>query len=322
MKKFWLKIVSLILVLFVSAGVIFSGIYFVMPHAYDNSYQKGFVYQYQALKNSAVDEPKIIVFGGSYMNFSVDSEQLSEYTGMPVYTLGVHGSMGMCYTIELVKENIREGDMVVFPFYPFEEDDYGMDLIYLTLEGESDMFCDFFQKHPFEVLRSAGSGAYRKVTTLLSNRFNGVTGDEPQTNVYDSRSFDVDTGNFIYDRPECIATDEYLEDMYQYDIADIDSSCYEILNELNQYCEEQGAALYITFAPCYEKAVSSTDDELVEYENVLQQNLQAEIISTIAENLMKKDECYNGRMHLNNAGTARYTEQLYEDLKKFVTFEN
>ena len=99
MKKLIAKIICLTFLVASVLAAAFYCAYFVMPPTFDGSYQRGFNYQYHALEH-AKSQPKIIVFGGSYMNFSVDTDLLSRISKHPAYALGIHSGMGMSYIIE------------------------------------------------------------------------------------------------------------------------------------------------------------------------------------------------------------------------------
>ncbi len=317
MGRFYKKLaVLLVLVLSLSAAA-FGLVFFGIHGTYDNNYQKGFVYQYRALQKADADVPKIMVIGGSYMTFSVDSSQLGKETGMPSYTLGIHGGMGMCYILETAEKFINEGDIVVMPFSPFTENDYGMDLIYLSLDSEPDMFWDFFKKHPEQVVKSAGAAVYTKVYGLqeyIRYRGGGIN------SVYDARAFDPDTGNLVYKRTKCIADHKDLYEEKAYRLSDIDDSCYKKLNEFAEFCKRKGATLYLTHAPAFQGAVISSDEEISAYQKALEEKLQAPFLSDLKGVFMPKEYMYDGAMHMNDTGKRYYTHKLYEDLCRYEDF--
>ena len=147
-----LKVLGIgLLSVIISFGVII-GAYYCTQDVYADNYQKGYVYQYRRLQAADDSTPKVVVFGGSYLAFSLDTKYMEELIDMPCYELGVQSNMGMCYSIELISQEINEGDVIVFPFEDFSRDDYGMDLICLTLDGQLDMTLDFLKAHPKELL--------------------------------------------------------------------------------------------------------------------------------------------------------------------------
>ena len=293
--------------------------YFVMPPTFNDSYQKGFNYQYHALER-AKKQPKIIVFGGSYMNFSVDTDLLSRISNRPTYALGIHSGMGMSYIIECAKNFIRKGDIIIYPFDKFDENDYGTDLIYLCFEKEWKMFKEFAEKHPFVIAKTFAPAIYIKLYNMFHSAFKRTIlhKENIEDPTYRASAFDKRTGNFIFPRP---STDpsmplSELDKKYTYNVSDIPPSCINTLNDLYNFCKNNGANLYITFAPIYNGSVTNSEEEKTVYESFLKNNLDAPIISTLSKNEFPKDCIYNGIRHMNDKGAELYTKQLYMDLIK------
>lgn len=280
---------------------------------YEDNYQKGFVYQYRRLQSAPSDEKKIVVFGGSYLAFSLDTKYMQELTGVPTYELGVQSNMGMCYSIELLKDYINAGDIVVFPFEDFEKDDYGMDLIYITIESEPDMMIGFLKDHPKEMLEAWPRGIYRRVAGLFRK-----TGDP----YYTAEGFDRDFAYYNLDRPAPVKSREELSkdgpEGYAYTMQDVDSSCIDELNELNAFCEEKGATLLITYSPMCKQSVFTDEAGREKYMNELEEAIDAPIICKLDECFYDADLIFNGNKHLNNIGMKAYTEDLSGMVKKYI----
>ena len=61
----------------------------------------------------SIDEPKIIIIGGSSAAFGINSQLMEEYTGMPVVNLGLYAALGTKLMLDLSRSGIGEGDIVV-----------------------------------------------------------------------------------------------------------------------------------------------------------------------------------------------------------------
>lgn len=289
------------------------GTYFVTKDVYADNYQKGYVYQYRRLQNADMDTPKVIIFGGSYLAFSLNTKEFEEYTGVPCYELGVQSNMGMCYSVELISDYISEGDTVVFPFEDFAREDYGMDLICLSLDGQADMAADFCKDHPKQFISTVPKATFRRLTGILRTK---VT--NPET-VYVASAFDQDYGYYKLDRPEPVITLQSVEeDGYAYTMKDVDPSCLEVLNELNALCEQRGAQLVITFAPMCTQSVFTKAEGRAEYMESLQAGLDAPIICSLDDCFYDYKYVYNDNSHLNNEGQKLYTEDLAKILQPYL----
>lgn len=312
MKVFYFKLIRLTVISVALFILIFSGVFWGIKGIYNNSYQKGFVYQYRALQRSDTSKPKILVLGGSYMTFAIDSKYLAELTGMPVYTLGIHSGMGMSYVFETAKKFINKDDIVIFPYSDYSPGEYGMGLIYMTLDGENDMFWSFLKLHPIEVMKSAGSEIYDKFWSVLSYfKWKG----KKTEGVYYASSFDKDTGNLIYKREVPTIDLDSIKTSINYNIEDISNNIFDDINKFNLYCKDRGANLYLTFAPVLKDCVLNTEQDLEAYQNELSKKFGAPIISKIKDCLMPYNYMFDGTMHLNDDGVRDYCEQLAYDLK-------
>lgn len=324
MKKFFAKIILFAALACALVGALFFVSYFAMPAAFSDSYQRGFNYQYGALKNAGT-EPKIMVLGGSHMAFATDTKLLSKLSGRPAYTFGVHSGTGMCYILETAKKFINKDDVVVFCFMPLREKDYGTDLIFLSFEKEFGLFWEFAKAHPALAALQIGSSLYTKWYNYFDKAIKKrvLKNEDAQISVYHSIAFDKRTGNMVYPRPgvDPSVPDSELEGKKcSYNINDINESCFLVLNDFNDFCLKRGAKFYIAFPPVYENSVENTDAELAEYEAYLSQRLDAPLISGAKETLVPKDCLYDFIMHMNDKGVERYTTLLYNDLLRSGAF--
>ncbi len=280
---------------------------------YKDNYQKGYVYQYRRLQQADESQPKIIAFGGSYLTFSLDTKQMEKITGVPTYELGVQSNMGMSYSIELIENSINKGDIVVFPFEDYVKDEYGMDLIYISIESEPDMLLDFLKNHPKELLTAWPRGIYRRVAGLFR---------ETSDPYYIADGFDSEYAYYKLDRPEPLMTPEELSkdgpSGYAYTMEDVDPSCIESLNELNTLCEKKGAKLVITYSPMCVQSVFTDIKGRQEYMDALQKALDADIICTLDDCFYDAKYVFNGNKHLNTTGMELYTDDLSKMLEKYL----
>ncbi|MCQ2181911.1 MAG: hypothetical protein MJY89_00680 [Bacteroidales bacterium] len=77
-------------------------------------------------KLDTVNEPKIIIIGGSGCGFGFDSRMISEHYSMPVINTGTHAGLGLRLQLELFMRYISQDDIViVVPEYSqFEKMNY------------------------------------------------------------------------------------------------------------------------------------------------------------------------------------------------------
>lgn len=316
MKKFWIRLTALAVLVAALFAALFVVVCLHFPHVYENSYQKGFVYQYRALQNADPTQSKVIVIGGSNMTFGVDSAQLAEQLEMPVYTLGVHMGMGMDYIIETAEEFLNPGDVLVFSFWPYVSGEYGMDLIYLSLDNEYDMLWDFFTKHPWLVLQSAGTAVYNKLYHPLEEMLNRRIHPEAAGDVYHAQSFDPQTGNLIYKRDTCLLSDSALYENGQATREELSAGCIQEVTALAEDCRGRGVRFFMIYGPFFAKAYHfSSAADFTAYQTYLEQALQTEFIVDLQQCAMPNTYWYNGAGHLNDTGKRYYTDLLATGLR-------
>lgn len=325
MKKFILKLCSIGLVACILFLAIASGICFGLPGAYDDHYQRGFVYQYRHLEQAYRDgERKLITIGSSNIAFGVDSALLSSETGLTACNLGINAGMGSAYMFETAEKFLSAGDIVLYPFAPFAGEDYGYDLIWLTLDGEADMLSDFVLNHFGGSLKTFGAAAWRKLFHLTGDRALGVVkdmlGGNIDADVYDATSFDPSNGNMIVYRGGPIVSEAEVNAWgWGYDIESLSDWIVDYLNEFNRICEEKGAKFYIVYQAVVRSAVvDASEAHLLAYQDYLESVFDASIIMDIMDSMVGYESSYNTSTHLNSVGMEAYTKLLAECVKPYL----
>ena len=108
--KNWIKLIALTLAVLIPFGAILGVAAFAKP-VYGQTFLGELAPKYERL--NAIDEPKVIVVGGSSVAFGLDSALLEQHVGMPVVNFGLYATLGTKIMIDLSKANINEGDIVV-----------------------------------------------------------------------------------------------------------------------------------------------------------------------------------------------------------------
>ena len=80
-----LACVSILLPFLVIGGVVFA-----LPSQYDKTFLGALRDKYERL--TSLEEPKIVIIGGSSAAFGLDSAVIEEHTGMPVVNFGLYAS--------------------------------------------------------------------------------------------------------------------------------------------------------------------------------------------------------------------------------------
>lgn len=76
-----------------------------------HSHEVNVIRQIERMEN--IKEPKIIIIGGSGCGFGLCSTMIGEHFDMPVCNTGTHAGLGLLTQLNICKDYIRNGDIVI-----------------------------------------------------------------------------------------------------------------------------------------------------------------------------------------------------------------
>lgn len=310
--KNWVKLILLILVAAIPFVAVF-GIGFFAEPVYDQTFLGALAPKYDRL--NAIDEPKIIVVGGSSVAFGLDSQLLAEHVNMPVVNFGLYATLGTKIMMDLSKANINRGDIVILA--P-EMDAQTLSLYFnaeAALQGmESDW--DMLRHIPKDNYSDLAGGIYSYVTKKL--QYLSGSGKPDPTGVYNRDSFD-EFGDIVYPRPHNTMLLGYDPNkIIELTPELFDREFIDYVNDYTAYCGEQGATVYFSFPPMNESAMSSanTEDTLFDFYRYLYENLSCQVISNVNDYIIEENYFYDSNFHLNESGVILRTSLLAHDINR------
>lgn len=255
----------------------------------------------------SIDEPKIILVGDSNLAFGINSPTIEEAFEMPVVNLGGHGGLGLEFHLNMAKQNIREGDIVIVSSTFYES--RGMldsELGWISIENYG-----LWELVP-EVDYSNMARTLPKyaIKTLLHRALG--TGNAPGNDCYTRDSFN-EYGDNIYPRPESIHTFTKGSES----VPTLTSDCAEVLNDFNAYCESRGAVCLIALSPIAKGEYTAPAESFREYQKSLEDQLDAAVISDVTDYFFPYEQFYDTNYHLTDEGAVIRTQQLITDLKQW-----
>lgn len=309
--KNWIKLIALALAVLIPFGAALGIAAFAKP-VYGQTFLGELAPKYERL--NAVDEPKVIVVGGSSVAFGLDSALLEANVGMPVVNFGLYATLGTKIMMDLSKANINEGDIIVLApemdaqtlslYFNAEaalqgiESNWGM-LRYIDSDNHSDLV----------------GGLYEYITSKIKYLREGLL--DP-AGVYNRDSFN-EYGDIVYERP-------YNTMLLGYDptrtidltAALWDEEFVDYVNDYTAYCEKKGATVYFSFCPMNESAMASTttEDTLFEFYSYLYNTLDCEVIGNVNDYIIEQDYFYDSNFHLNDSGVVLRTSLLAHDINR------
>ena len=285
---------------------------FLLPAQYDLSFVGALPDKYERLYS--IDEPKVIVVGGSNIAFGLNSELLSEHVGMPVVNFGLYATLGTKVMLDLSEAAIGEGDIVVIAPETNEQTlslYFNAETVWQAFDGKFSML-----KHIKSDNRSDMVG---EIFEFASSKLGYAFGEKPDpAGVYNHASFN-EYGDIIYARPGNIMktgydptmTVDFSTDMFAEDFIDY-------VNEYVAKAEKKGAKVFYSFPPINASAVPAevTEDTLFEYYRFISENLDCPVISNINDYIIEEDYFYDSNFHLNDAGVVLRTANLIADINR------
>ncbi|MCQ2353604.1 MAG: hypothetical protein MJ102_00705 [Clostridia bacterium] len=293
---------------------------FALPKCFDETFDAALSDKFSLL--NSIDEPKIIVIGGSSVAFGLDSKALSDATGYPVVNFGLYAALGTKIMLDLSRSNINEGDIVVLSpeieidtlslFFNADETWRAIDadaglLRYIGKDNYSDLagsFIDYVEDkwHYAEIgtKPSSGKPAY---TRDAFNEYGDIIYPRP-TNTMGKRGYD--RNNPIRLKEEILGEDfiDYLE-------------------EYVNFCEKKGAKVVFSYPPMNKNSLEDGSKETIAYfQEFLASKLPCRVISDINDYIMPPEYFYDTNFHLNDKGVPIRTAQLAEDITQNFLKDN
>ena len=256
-----------------------------------------------------INEPKIVVVGGSSVAFGLESELIERYTGMPVVNFGLYASLGTKLMLDLSREHINEGDIIVLA--P-ELDAQTLSMYFNSAQtlraadGRPDILLDIPFEHAFSLMSASWDFAADKLAYEIGGTAPSYEG------VYSADSFN-EYGDISYPRPENIMPlyyDPNTEINLTPDILAADFCDY--LNEYTEHARDKGAEVYFSYCPMNSLAIGEPDPEA--FARYLEQKLECTFISDVSDYILEPGYFYDTNFHTNGAGARLRTVRLTEDL--------
>ncbi|MGN1095806.1 MAG: hypothetical protein ACI4QR_05415 [Eubacteriales bacterium] len=310
MKKAWLNFICIFLCVLIPFIAIAS-LGFFLPSQFDRTFLGELAPKTERLYS--IEEPKIIIIGGSSVSFGIDSALMEEALGMPVVNFGLYATLGTKLMLDLSRGAIKEGDIIIIA----PETDKQTYSLYFNAEATWQA-CD----SDFSLITKIGSdnasamlgGFWKYAVQKTKYCFSGSHLD-PE-GVYNRASFN-EYGDIIYPRPYNIMElgyDTSLEICFSPDIISDDFVGY--VNEYVGFAESKGAKVYFSFAPSNEDALdpSTTMEDLEVFTSYIKENFKAELISDPNDYIYRSGYFYDSNFHMNDAGVILHTANLAKDI--------
>jgi len=279
---------------------------------YDETYLGAMSDKFERLQN--INEPKIILVGGSNLPFGINSELLQEKTGFKVVNFGLYAALGSKTTMDLSKSNINKNDIVIF-VPEFSKQTYSKyvngEIILQVLDSDYSMFWNIPMNDYFPLINAYPEFLGQKKSFVTNNA-------KPTGNGVYSRDAFNEYGDIKIARPYNIMPDQY--DSTNLITINKDIISTEFIDYFNKYAEfvkQKGAKTFFSFPPVNKLALEvDNTDERDDFYNFVKNNFNANIISNIDNFIMDEGYFYDTNYHLNDSGVTVRTANLIGDINR------
>jgi hypothetical protein len=317
MKRSWISFICIVLCILIPFATVALTI-LALPAQFHKTFLAALEVKIDRIES--VDEPKIIVVGGSSVPFGVDTKLMEQMLGMPSVNFGLYATLGTKLMLDLSREYINEGDIIVIA----PETDAQTYSLFFNAEASWQAVDSDLSLLPKIAKKNLGAmlgGAWKYAAQKLKYYSSGTALD-PE-GVYNVKSFD-EYGDIVYER-------EYNKMPLMYDTsleidlsADIISKEFiDYVNEYVEYAEKKGARVLFSFAPMNFDAISSdiTVEKIEEFTAFIAENFKAELISDPNMYMYESGYFYDSNFHLNDAGAVYHTYNLAYDIANACEME-
>ena len=312
--KILFTVLALLAVIAPFAAVI--GTALVIPSQYSDTFVG--VLDEKMERLTSIEEDKIIIVGGSSVAFGIDSALMEEELGMPVVNFGLYAALGTKLMIDLSREGVKEGDIVILA----PEISAQTLSLYFSAENTLNAIDDnkeLLKYIPSEHYLSLLGGAWRFAKDKLEYWLKDSAPD-PE-GIYNADSF-----NEYYDIKAGLCTENVMRRYYDpntiisFDTDIIDPDFIDYVNEYIAWCEEQGATVYFTWCPMNSAATEEGTDAkaLRAFSKYMDDVLDCDVIGALWDTyygpIMDKAYFYDTNFHLNDTGVRYRSINLINDI--------
>jgi hypothetical protein len=316
MKTFIKKIFIFLGLFLLSAVLILSVDYFILGNQHLGNYQASILDK--TARYRSLTGPKIVLIGNSNLAFGMDSEMLSEATGMEVVNMGLHGGLGSAFNENMVKlGELNEGDIVILSLHTYADDDSIEDpsLALITVEKHRDLWKLIRLRDLYGIAKAYPD--YFK--DCIMYKCTSEDDNTPEETTCYSRSAFNEYGDNIR-RLE--GDDNFVFYPGSIEVPTVNDICVNRINSLNGYVESRGAALLIAGYPIGYGEFTPDASEYDKFERVLRERMDCDVISHFTDYFIPYELFYDTKYHLDEEGARVRTSQLIKDLERWMEERN
>ena len=322
-RKIIIAAIALIWLISVPSSLMIVG--FSSFHPFEETYYAALPKLVKRLSTSK--RKKVIIIGTSSVAFGVNGKLLEEELNSAsldydVVPFGLYGSLGTKLMIDLSKDYISEGDIVIFqPEFTSQTMStyFSCKETYRAIDNDFSLFNKLSSVDKKSMILNYSSFVSEKYSYLKENKKVSSSG------AYSYSSFD-ENGDLTYTRennqiPSYVDTNNLI-DLTQRFIKD---DFKEYVKTYVSFVKKKNAEIYFHYSPMNASAITSLSNEIIDsLSTYLQESFSMNLLGNLNDSIFEKEYFYDSNFHLNDVGMNNYTLLLSDEIKtlKNVTKKN
>lgn len=269
----------------------------------------------QIERMQTINEPKIIIIGGSGCGFGLCSKLISEHFNMPVCNTGTHAGLGLLTQINLCKEFVHDSDIVVvIPEYDqylgnCRFGDAAALRILTSLYPKGYQYFTFQQQ--IQLLQKVPA-AYKDAVSARGQVFD-------DNSPYFQKSLN-EYGDVEMYEMRCHRTDKDWE-VNKWKINTVEKESVVLLQSFYNYCEKHHAKMLL-FPPAYMAMSFDVNENTIRTIWTVLEEAQLPCVSTPERYRMADTMHYDTDYHLTYEGVMLRTNRLIADMDSALRVYN
>ena len=287
-------------------------VFFAPPAPLRTCYLAGTVEKHKLIAETP--SPRVVIVGGSNVAFGFDSQYLQKSLGLPVINMGLHGGLGLRYSLNEITPYIRKGDVYVLsPEYPqFDDPDGDLTLLQLlTVYPRGLQYVSLENMMAFP-------RAFLQLSQFKRNWWGRTGFKSPSFDPVYNRSAFNKNGDVISHLTRMTPPHTNFPQVLPL-LRPTNSNCPTIIaiEKFEHTCAARGATVFFAFpavvADYYKEPENLKNIKLLDAN--LRRYTRLIILGTPAENVFPSTDFFDAVNHLNTRPRFARTEHLLKDLK-------
>jgi hypothetical protein len=265
-------------------------------------------------------QPRIIIAGDSNLAFGLDSGMIKKATGYNVINMGLHGGLGLLYSMDEIRPYLKKGDIVMMiPDYTHYQGNGVGDNTLVEVTILMPWLIRYYSRENYMAFIS-------NIPLTFQRRLRGLLSPSKETPTHRRSGFNQygDNEGHIGVKPPEFKGKEFIA-KYLPQAANLGITRFlpehvnpELVKQLNRFadeCAKRGVSTYISFSPLMEGDRARQVKSLTSLEKDLRARVHMKFVGDSLGYIYPKEYFFDNEFHLNGTGREIRTKRLVDTMK-------